>query len=496
LRLIDQVKLDKVPVNLTLSFVMALAGATALGVLFYGKLLIGGSLFVALMIVVAAALSGNARLFFLMGLILSLPLDLSKYFKPYPHFGGEWAIRIEASDLFLVVLLGYWLVEVIGKKRKPFRFPAEAFFFVVLLVSSLLLAYFSMYKTLAFYEIIRMVKVGLLYLLLVNTVRSKSQLRVVILALLAGALLQCIYGLMQYSGISFGLERLGESGISATELIGRETASRVGAMLGHPNMFASYLVMLLPFSLTLLFVPGPFLQRSLAGAVMVTGSVALVLTLSRGGWIGFAFGVVAVYFMATVLRRLRLKGIGIRVALLVMLGSVGFAFFGKIMDKFTLSDPGSVSSRWELMEIAYKMIKENPWFGVGLNAFTFVMEDYDQSGIVWGKMLPPVHNIYLLLWSEQGSLVFAAIVLLLLTVLVSSFRNLRCRDPYLLAANVGLGIGFLSVLIQALADWTLKANTVQRVFWTFAALIAVIRYLCKEEELASAVQSASREEPS
>ena len=467
-----------------------------LGVLFYGKLLIGASLFAALMIILAAALSGNPRLFFLMGLIFSLPLDLSKYLMSYPHFGGEWAIRIEASDLFLVALLGYWLAEMLGKKRKPFRFPAEAVFFVMLLFSSLLLTFFSKYKTLAGYEIIRMVKLGVLYLLLVNTVRTKNQLRAVILALLAGALLQSVYGLMQYSGISLGLERLGESGVAHTQLIGRETVGRVGAMLGHPNMFASYLVMLLPFSLTLLFMPGSFLQRSLAGAVMATGSVALFLTLSRSGWIGFAFAVVAVYFMATVLRRLRFKGIGIRVALLAMFGSVGFAFFGKIMDKFTLSDPASVYSRWELINIAYKMIKAHPWVGVGLNAFTFVMEDYDQSGIVWGDMLPPVHNIYMLVWSEQGSLVFAVILLLLITILVTSLRNLRCRDPYLLAANLGLGIGFLSVLLQALADWTLKANTVQRVFWTFAALIAVIRYLRKEEELATAAQSTRPERPS
>ncbi len=476
---------------------MAAVGAAALLILFYGQLLVGGTLVVALAIAMAAALSGNPRLFFLMGLVLSLPIDLSKYFKAYPHFGGEWAFRIEASDLFLLVLLGYTLADILGKKRKPFRFPAEAYFFVVLFLGSLLLAYFSVYRTLAFYELIRMVKVGLLYLVLVNTIRTRNQLRVVVLALLAGALLQSVYGLMQYSGLSLGLERLGESGSMLTEMIGRETASRVGAMLGHPNMFASYLVMLLPLSLALLFARGSYLERTLAGAVIAAGTVALVLTLSRGGWIGFAFAVIAVYVISAVHRSLRSQGIAIRVAFLAMIGGVGFAFSGKIIDKFTLSDPASLSSRWELIDIAYGMIKAHPWFGVGLNAFTFVMEDYDQSGIVWGKMLPPVHNIYLLLLSEQGVFVFAIILLLLITILARSFRNLRCRDAYLLTVNVGLLTGFLSVLIQALADWTLKANPVQRVFWTYAALIAVIRYLRRDDELAAAPSgSPGREEPS
>ena len=40
-----------------------------------------------------------------------------------------------------------------------------------------------MYKTMAGYEIIRMVKIGLLYLLLVNIVRTKKQLQMVILML-------------------------------------------------------------------------------------------------------------------------------------------------------------------------------------------------------------------------------------------------------------------------------------------------------------------------
>ncbi|MEW6618024.1 MAG: O-antigen ligase family protein [bacterium] len=399
--------------------------------------------------------------------------------KYYPHFGGEWALRIEVTDLFLVILYAYLIKDFITR-RLSIQIPAVAIFWLLLIILGLGSIIFSPYRTMAAYEIISMTKMLLLFIYLVNYGKTRNQIKLVVAALMIGVFLQIIYGLMQhFCGLNLPLQRLGQSPEMVTEELGMRTASRVGAMLGHPNIFAGYLVMLLPLAFILIFVRISIWYKALCIAILVFGEMALILTLSRGGWISFATSVMVILFLRPAVGRQRI------ITLIFILGSalvIGLLFSGTIIQKFILSDPASISSRVECMYIAWRMIQSNFWWGTGLNSFTFVMSDYDYSGIQWGKMDPPVHNIYLLIFAEQGIfgiLLFLSICFMVIRVGIS---NLKGKDNLLNAINLGSLAGFIAILVQGVGDWNLRINTTVRVFWTLAAMIFAIHFWNQKQE--------------
>ncbi|MBI4557996.1 MAG: O-antigen ligase family protein [Candidatus Hydrogenedentes bacterium] len=460
-----------------------IVGAAALVYSFIAQKVIGISLLVGVLIPILALISGNPRMFFLVGFVLACPLDLSKYFRSYPHFGGEWALRIEAADPFLAVLLAFLLKDLFSHKLKEIRIPGIAMCWLLLLIMGVGSYYITVFRTLVGYEVIRMTKMLILYLYIVNHVLRRKQIEYVAATIVLAALIQVLYGITQYFGISLGLERLGESSQMTTEVLGLRTTSRVGAMLGHPNMFASYLVMVLPLAFAMLFARISPMYKGLCLSTLLLGVVTLILTLSRGGWIGFLCAVMALLVLSFFHPTLRKQAVAVRLFVLASLPIIVLALSGPIVKKFTLSDPASVFSRMELMRIAYRMIRQNLWTGVGLNSFTYVLPEYDFSGIVWGEMDPPVHNVYLLVGAEQG--IFGLLLFLLMCFLIvyTGMKNLKCTDDLLLTVNIGILAGISGVLVQWMADWTLRVNAVQREFFLLVAMLTVIHYWNVSQEV-------------
>lgn len=455
----------------------AIVGGVALVTLLESKVIIGVSLLLTLLIPVAALLSGNPRLFCLMGLMLFAPLDLSKYFYSYPHFGGEFALRIEATDAFILLLCFFWFRDLITGRQKTIRVPLGAFYWGLLMVLGVATVYFVVYRNMAAYEEVRMFKMFLIVMYIANNVVRPRQMLLIAGALIAGVLFQSSYALLQYTtGWSFGLERLGEAPKLVTEQLGMLTASRVGAMLGHPNMFASYLVMLLPLAFALLFAPVSRFFKGMCLVTLALGSLSLILTLCRGGWIGFLLAIIGLLLLSFFHPLLRREAILLRVYVVGGVASLAALMSGPIILKLTLSDPASILSRFELMRNAWRMIKSNILLGVGLNSYTFAANKYDYSGIMWGDLAPPVHNIYLLVAAEQGVIGFALFATMLFVIIRGGIRNLQCKDPVVLTINAGCLAGCCAVLVQALADWTLRVNAVQRIFMILIALMSAIEF--------------------
>ncbi len=78
-----------------------------------------------------------------------------------------------------------------------------------------------------------------------------------------------------------------------------------------------------------------------------------------------------------------------------------------------------VTHRLELITASWQMIKSNFWFGVGLNNFIPNLVKVSNT-FVSSWELQPVHNIFLLVFSELGVLGFIVFCLLVFTSLVPS----------------------------------------------------------------------------
>nr|WP_254914485.1 hypothetical protein [Sphingobium sp. Z007] len=127
------------------------------------------------------------------------------------------------------------------------------------------------------------------------------------------------------------------------------------------------------------------------------------------------------------------------------------------------------------------MVRDHPLLGVGLNSFVQHLPGRTAYGgtealtRTFGANWPVVHDIYLLIWAEQGTIGFACFLAMLIGLLRTSWRNAkRCADPWLHALNVGALAGLCANLLDGLGSFFLRQMPGARLFWVIAAIIVAI----------------------
>ena len=280
----------------------ALFGGLIAGIVAFGAIVFAREVntkYVAVVLMAALTLMlrplvGNLRLFSLYMILMLAPLGLRLSFLRVPHMGGAGAIYIEAVDPFLLMLLYYQARDRFNGVGQRYRFPPACALWTALIVLGIGTVLFGSLRTTAANEVVRMVKLLLLALLLVNEVILHKQFRQVTIALMLGVVLQSMIALTQYvSGAQLGLGFLGESSdedikvLSEGSLSTREFVYRVGGLLGHANLLAGYLALFLPTAIALLLARVSLRLKLLLAVTLLIGQPALVLTLSRTGWVDF-----------------------------------------------------------------------------------------------------------------------------------------------------------------------------------------------------------------
>lgn len=179
-------------------------------------------------------------------------------------------------------------------------------------------------------------------------------------------------------------------------------------LLPHPNMLAGFLVVGLLASVRLMFETKR--RTWFAGsAALALGTWAILLTFSRGAWLGLVAG--GLLILLLVLPRLyrqrstRRRFLATGVILLVI--TIGFAltFWPLLAARAGVGEERvelrSIADRVVFTQLAERAIREAPLLGVGTgnfpwrSAYYLAETDYDLRG-------DNVHNIYLLAWAELG----------------------------------------------------------------------------------------------
>lgn len=184
-------------------------------------------------------------------------------------------------------------------------------------------------------------------------------------------------------------------GIALFNIFGREVL-RSYSTFSHPNSFAGFLGAVgtfLLFGKNLKKFPLVFLGASIV-------LFALIITFSFSALISLIF-VGAVYLFE---KRIKLKE-KYYVWFLIILFSVSISQFFVPQKLISTRDFSwdKIDQRLELAYVSGKMVSERFWVGEGFNAFISNLPRFKTpSGYIW--FLQPVHNIYLLLFSELGIL--------------------------------------------------------------------------------------------
>ena len=231
----------------------------------------------------------------------------------------------------------------------------------------------------------------------------------------------------------------------------------------QPNPFAGFLALQLPFALAGALIWRGSRQRL---AVLATGLVVLgiVISLSRGAWLGGVTGMlVAGWLVAGVPRRF-LNWIGLVIvvgaaALLLTLGGrvvpseVESVISGDTDLVELASNPGdadfAVTQRIAFWVAGARMVADRPLTGVGLGNFDESYPDYNIG--IWGESLGHAHNFYLNLAAETGLLGAGLFLVFLAGVLVKGFRA-GPGEPATRVALLGATGSLAAFAVHSLVD--------------------------------------------
>lgn len=138
-------------------------------------------------------------------------------------------------------------------------------------------------------------------------------------------------------------------------------------------------------------------------------------------------------------------------------GAANFILQGALTDRFaTLSDPaGAALPRLLIWRGSWEMVKDNPWFGIGLGNYYLAWPQYrDPADTTLGFF---AHNDYLQIWIEAGLPGLLLLLAVLASALYLMYRVLRDdrAAPAPRIEIVGLISGLLAVAAHSFLDFNL-----------------------------------------
>jgi putative inorganic carbon (hco3(-)) transporter len=452
--------------------------------------------------IACAFLTGNPRLFSLWCFAITMTLDLSKHFGPlYLKMGGESAFKAEASDVFLLILAAYQLHDVWQNRRLGIRIPKVTWVWVAIMIMGMFTVFFGHYRITALQEVFRMAKVTALFVIVCNELERPARMIHCVAAISVAMIAQSVIAFIQYVlHRHLGLTLLGEANPGtltqlADQTLEGERAFRVSALMSHPNIFSIFLAVGLLLSIAGFLLPVRRAYKALFLAASMCGMAALILTLSRSGWLSFAIGFAALLSITLLHPRLQGRSLFLGSAAAVALLVVCVIFAGPIMTRLYDSKDGAMLSRAEYAQTAENMIHVKPLFGWGLNSYVWSAPPFTKYGIEGVKerykgWLPPVHNIYLLWASEMGYVGMAAHLVLWIWIIAVAVANLRVSEAVMYAINAACLGGLIVFAIDGFFSFTWRINSIMRLYWVLAAIVMAVRYYRLREERSRELVSA------
>jgi O-antigen ligase len=316
----------------------------------------------------------------------------------------------------------------------------------------------------------------LFFILLASAIKEKSQINRLVTSLIVGSVPVSIYGWVQFLGFD-PLDWVSGS------------ISQVHATLGYSLFLGSYLVLIIPFSISRLIAGLNGLRYPIwgYGIILFLQTSCLLFTLARGAWLGITLGgFVLVILLAIHWRKRRLllvsSGLVVIGGILFILLNTGFPLSlsssfewvssTRILEARAISN----NERMVLWRLTLPMISSRPWLGYGPESFSSAYsinypEDSPATGLGIDPWVP--HNWFLYHLTAVGIIGFIAFIWVQVKFFyesVTALRKTKVQDLQLTAAAI-IGTG-AAYLIQA--QFNPIAITPAAIYWFILAMAAAL----------------------
>lgn len=260
----------------------------------------------------------------------------------------------------------------------------------------------------------------------------------------------------------------------------------------NPDHFGSYLNLVIPVALAGVLFP-TFVVRKSSGeafrvfcaAVVLIASTALLLSLSRAGWIGAIVGAAALVYMAQFIPRAKRPALlrlswkiavpaGAAIFAIVLLTS---SLFGGAQGRHqadvrlmeTVSQHQSLHFRLDVWRDSIGIVRAFPLFGIGLGSFADVFPHFQQAPWSW-EGAREAHNDYLELLIGAGAFGFVLLAWFFVAVVTRLYRGIRALPPDVLPVGAALTAGMAALAFQEFFDFNLQIPAIAILMTLFLAL--------------------------
>lgn len=293
--------------------------------------------------------------------------------------------------------------------------------------------------------------------------------------------------------VGLGLLAITDTGFQgqSTSDGGAFVANRADGGLNSPNGLAALLMTTILPAVCLAFT-GVWWKRAAFALAAAIGTYAILLTQSRGGFLGLAAGTLVLITWRP-MRRVAIVG----VIILAGLAFGGVNPLGEFLDETAIGEriasitetATSTDPRLPVYRATVEVIEDNPLVGVGANDYRSAAVEY---GIMTsGAALTHAHNIPLTLAAERGFLGLGAFIFFGFVLARLLARGLRHAVGEKRAMIMAIMAVFVACTAHGLVDYTLGGSVFLGELFVLAGCAVVLTRHLQQSE----AEPASRQLP-
>lgn len=398
-------------------------------------------------------------------------------FAPAP-FTANYVLGFIVISVMVMTIIVWIINRCHGWQNTIQSYWHMAFLIFTLLITgwSIISQYWAFgieqYPGMAQSSVLQLLIVSIFALVIISTSPSP---KIILSILIFSMMFQgAIGGLQVLFQQNIGLDWLGEftlnvqqSGVSVLEDNGTRWLRPYG-LLPHPNILGGVIVLGL-------FASASYIVQSkkmylLSSIAFIVGFWFLLLTFSRGAWIGFFVG--AVFLLPYAIRQNHFwKKVPPVFLAIIVTGLIFISiFYPLLLSRAGLNEQNtemrSISDRVVYMEIALDAIQNHPVRGVGMGNFPWYASNYIFFNTNYDLDGNNVHNIYLTVFSELGVVGFGLFMGMLFSGIGAVFRKKSLERLVLLA-------GFIAWAVMGIFDHFMWTLVITQLLWLGILAVAM-----------------------
>ncbi len=255
--------------------------------------------------------------------------------------------------------------------------------------------------------------------------------------------------------------------------------SRAYSIMGSPNILGAYIVMTAPIIASFAYSAKAMWKKVLAWCFVGVLCLCLLVTFSRGAWVGMC---VAVVVFAILQDRRLFAPLLMAVPVAMFIPSIANRITFLFTDDFaTASAVGGRALRWA---VGKEMMATNPFIGFGLGRFggavamqNQILEVTDEFSYFY------MDNYYLKIGAEMGYTGLITFILLMVCLVIIGLRcvgrSKRCETKMPLAT--GIYAGLAGIITHCYFENIFEEPYMMALFWSLSAVLMYIGYIHKEK---------------